>query len=73
MLKFAFLFGNSVARLFFNIGPFVTMEICPQVSQGCLNSLPNTNLSFIKLPKNLQNFAKVVKFCQIWSHCLGNK
>ena len=43
-----------------------SLSICP----SRFTKFPNTSLSFSKLPKDLQNFAKVAKFRQIWSHCL---
>ena len=43
-----------------------SLSICP----SRFTKFPNTSLSFSKLPKDLQNFAKVAKFRQIWSHCV---
>ena len=39
------------------------------ICQSRLIKFPNTSLSFSKFPIDLQNFAKVTKFLQIWSHC----
>ena len=48
------------------------MKICPIMSQMCqsmLSILPNKKLTE-KIANNLLTFAKVAKFCQIWSHWL---
>ena len=39
-----------------------------KIYQSWCEILHNTNLSFLKLPKDLQNIAKLAKFRQIWSH-----
>ena len=39
------------------------------IYQRWYNILPNTILSFKKLPKDLQNIDKLAKFRQMWSHC----
>ena len=38
------------------------------ISQNMFKNLPNTKFKLLKMPKVLQNFAKVAKFRQIWSH-----
>ena len=46
---------DQMRKLFFNICPFIKMEICPkakQFPQRWLNFFPNTNLSIVKLPKD---------------------
>ena len=62
---------DQMAWFIFNIGPFITKDICPkayQFTKRWRKYLPNTNLGFYKLPKDFQNIAKLTKFFQIWSH-----
>ena len=40
-----------------------------KIYQRWFKILHKTNLSFQKLPKDLQNIAKLAKFRQIWSQC----
>ena len=61
----------QMARLFFNIWPFITMQIW-QIAQHICHSrfkiLPNSKKKFFKIAQILLNFANVAKFRQIWSH-----
>ena len=68
---------GSVTRwldYFFNIFPFTTMQICPNIIKLLQEQTPNFTkpilLNLQKLAKDC-NFSKVAKFCQIWSHWLG--
>ena len=47
---------DQLVRLFFNIGQFITKDIHPKHE-----ILPKTNLSFYKLPKDLQNWRYIAK------------
>ena len=40
-----------------------------QICQSRLNILTNKKKIIKNLPKDLESFAKVAKFRQIWSHC----
>ena len=63
---------DQTVRLFFNIWPLATITNSPimyQICQSRLNILTNKKKTIKNLPKDLQSFAKVAKFRQIWSHC----
>ena len=58
-------------QILLNIWPFVTIKICwvaSEIANVGTKVCQILNQLFQKLPKDFSNFAKVAKFCQIWSH-----
>ena len=63
---------GNMARLFFNIGPFITMEVCPKAFQFTKDGLIFCHiliLAYRNSPKSCRILPICVKFHQIWSHC----
>ena len=59
---------DQMARLYFNIWPFISTKICPmthKISQRRSKILPND-----KLTLKTKDISKVAKYRQIWSHWL---
>ena len=61
-----------MAILQLNLWPFKTMKKCPVAKNAKVGIIvcQILNKPSKKLPKYFENVAKVVKFRQIWSHCL---
>ena len=67
--------STSVTRwlvYLFKIWQFTSLQICQigkTSNQSRCQNLPNSKVNPHKTAKSFQNFARVVKFRQIWSHC----
>ena len=62
---------DQMARLFSILGHLQQCKLAQKHTNFTKDCwfFSNTKLSFEKLPKDLQSFAKVAKFRQIWSRC----
>ena len=64
---FHFFQCDQMAKLLFKIWPFSTIIICLITWKCCQRELKLCQIA-LKIAKDILQFAKVAKFCQIWSH-----